>query len=306
MPPPVKTLSLSDLGMISLRSGDNDAQRRWGGQPQLTMSGTPVTELQKALVAVGLLSSADGAFGHHTQVALKQFLWYLRNMDYRLKLPPRAHPSAGHIMTFAASVGSMPGTCDKSLATELIAWRDGNFIATTPLVRLNTAPLSNVQTGPTFTVLGPAGEDEVIVHEDFADVVATTMNDAASKLKVKLSINQTFRDANVPPSGTVVTPANKSQHLIGHAVDLNILDADSFNSTANYKAGTETDSADSFVKAMIASGLRWGGNFADSCSKAYDPIHYDDFVDPHSEDWEMTYFFAQRCFKARHPMRTIG
>jgi hypothetical protein len=299
-----KTISLQSLGVISLRTGDNDAARRWGGAVQHNLSGRPVRELQEALIAVGTLKArADGVFGHGTQTAIKRFQWYLNNMDYRLMVGRGASPSAGLICQFGTVSSGLPGVCGAALASELSSWVDGNFITTTPLVRLSLSGLSNVDTADTFKVLDyPDAQDgEVVVHQDFASAISGTMNEAAKTAKVTLKINQTFRIQGIPPSGAVVPPAGKSQHLIGHAVDLNIQDGETLNSSAMFNNGTETDNADSFIAAVKKKGLRWGGDFNDT-----DPVHFDDFVKPSGEDYAMIFFFAQHCYDDDHPMRVVS
>jgi D-alanyl-D-alanine carboxypeptidase-like protein/putative peptidoglycan binding protein len=302
---PPKPITLDSLEMITLRPGDHDAKKIWGGTVRHGRSGTPVTELQSALIAVGtlLVTPPDGQFGHFTKEALQRFQWYLRNQSYRLKITPAADPAAGHIMPYSGPVAGVAGHCDKAIATELLSWQSGNFVTTSPLVRLSLDKVSNVNTSDTFKVLDyPQAKDgEVLVHADFSDSISSTLNDEAKKAKVTLNINQTFRVQGVAVGGAVVTPAKKSQHLIGHAVDLNIVDGDTINSAAMFNAGTETDAADVFTKGVKSQGLRWGGDFADT-----DPVHFDDNLNPASEDYKMTLFFAQQCFEANHPMRVVG
>ncbi|MDR3773293.1 MAG: M15 family metallopeptidase [Terracidiphilus sp.] len=296
-----KTLDFSNLGQVSLRMGDNDAQHRWGGQLHHGVTGNPVRQLQAALVAVGTLNATDGAFGHDTETALKRFQWYGDHMDYRLKLAPGTVPASGMIVPYSMSATGVRGVCGQALAAELIAWRGGNFVTTTPLVRLNVAGLSNVEPSDTFTTLSypSAQNNEILVHGDFAEVVSSTMDDEAKRAKVILDINQAFRVAGIQPSGAVVPPAKKSQHLVGHAVDLNIVDGETTNTAAMFKNGTETDAADTFIEAVKKS-MRWGGDFSPA-----DPVHFDDYLDPTGEDYGMNYFFAQHCFHAMHPMRLV-
>jgi peptidoglycan hydrolase-like protein with peptidoglycan-binding domain len=299
-----KAITLQSLGALSLRSGDNDDAHRWGGAVQSKLAGRPVRELQEALIAVGTLKErADGAFGHNTQNAIRRFQWYLNNMDYRLKVSAGGAPSAGLASTFGTVSSGLLGVCDAGLASELGSWLDGNYICTTPLVRLSLGSLSNVDTAGTFTVLDYPGAQagEVLVHQDFAAAISGAMNDAAKTAKVSLNINQTFRVHGIPPSGAVVPPASKSQHLIGHAVDLNIVDGTTVNSAAMFNNGTETKNADAFVAAVKKKGIRWGGDFNDT-----DPVHFDDFVNPSGEDYDMIFFFAQHCYDDDHPMRVVS
>jgi hypothetical protein len=301
---PALSITLQSLGNISLRIGDHDATRRWGGVHRPHMSGRPVQELQEALTAVGALKEpADGQFGHHTQTALRRFQWYLNNMDYRLKLTPGGDASSGVICPFPDVSSGFPGGCDAGLGSHLAGWATGNFVTTTPLVRLNLSSVSNIDTSETFKVLDyPGAQDgEILVHQDFAGVISYTMNNAAKTAKVTLIINQTFRVHSIPPSGAVVPPASKSQHFIGHAIDLNIVDGETVNTAAMFDNGKETDNADTFISAVKKSGIRWGGDF--NCT---DPVHFDDFVSPTGEDYGMIFFFAQHCYDDDHPMRVVS
>jgi len=296
-------ITLSNLD-ITLRHGDHDAKHIWGGAVRHGRSGTPVTELQRALVAVGvLLEKPDGNFGHFTRDALKRFQWYLRNLSHRLKVTPGADPGAGFISTYSGTLAGVPGLCDKAMATELLSWESGNFLTTTPLVRVNLQTVSNVNPSDTFKTLDypQAQAGEVLAHEDFADSITSTMNDEAKKAKVTLDINQTFRVQGAAVGSAVVTPAKKSQHLIGHAVDLNIVDGDTVNTAAMFNSGKQTDAADKFIEGVKGQGLRWGGDFSDT-----DPVHFDDLVEPKSEDYAMTLFFVQHCYEENHPMRVVG
>src|SRR5262252_8810335 len=72
------TLTLQDLGGLSLQNGDDDGNRIWGGGARPGQDGTPVAELQTALIKLGTLTfSADGQFGQHTEEALRRFQWYV-------------------------------------------------------------------------------------------------------------------------------------------------------------------------------------------------------------------------------------
>jgi peptidoglycan hydrolase-like protein with peptidoglycan-binding domain len=301
---PPKPITLNTLESIVLRQGDHDAKQIWGGKVRHGETGTPVTELQAALIAVGTLLASpppDGQFGHHTKQALQRFQWYLRNQGYRLKITPGADPAAGLVTPYSGHLAGVVGLCDKTMATELLSWQSANFVTTSPLVRLSLKSVANVNTSDTFKVLDyPQAQDgEVLIHADFADSIKSTMNDAAKNAKVTLNINQTFRVQNAGVGGAVVTPAKKSQHLVGHAVDLNIVDGDTVNTSAMFNSGGETDAADAFIKAVKGKGLRWGGDFSET-----DPVHFDD--DLTGEDYEMTLFFAQQCFQANHPMRAVS
>jgi len=297
----VKTLEFSNLTQIVLSDGDSDKRRQWGGKSWRALKGTPVLDLQRALIAVGLLKKADGEFGPGTKIALSRYQWYRRNIRVCLKLPSSGVPPITGLVVGCAPFfsSSTPGTCNHGVACDLLSWKQSNFVTTTPLVRVGTKALSNVEISDEFIPLDyPSSQPgEVVLHADFAHVVGA-LNDEAKKDNVTIKINQAFRRANVAPTGAVVHPAKKSQHLIGHAIDLNIFDDETKNSAPMFKNGKETKRADAFVNGMKSKGYRWGGDFSDT-----DPVHFDSLLDPSGEDYNMTYFFAQHCFQGQHPMR---
>jgi hypothetical protein len=296
-------LSLPSLpANMTLQRGDNDARNVWGGQVRSGMGGRPVFELQQALVALGAMSAApDGDFGGKTQDAIKRFQWYLLEVAVRLRVAPGADALHGTLQAYTAPDGVLvDGFVRTSTLGAVLAWQEGGFQLTSPLVALRVTGLSNMELSDTFTALdyASAGAGEMLVHQDFAAQVRA-MNGAANDAKVTLRINQAFRVQGLPVSGAVVPPATTSQHLIGHAVDVNIVDGTVVNTSAMYIAGTQSQGAKDFVDAAKALGLRWGGEFSPK-----DPPHFDDFVDPALDDYRNSFYFAQRAFAARHPVRT--
>ncbi len=72
-------------------------------------------------------------------------------------------------------------------------------------------------------------------------------------------------------AGAIVKPAEMGNHLIGHAVDCNIVDGKTFWNSIKMREGL-SGNAKKFIDLVIASKvLRWGGLF-----KAKDEVHFDD------------------------------
>jgi peptidoglycan hydrolase-like protein with peptidoglycan-binding domain len=289
-------------GSITLQRGDSDARGIWGGQARAALAGEPVRQLQQALVAMGAMSATpDGDFGRKTQDAVRRFQWYLGRIATRLRVAPGTEELHGTLETYTAPTGvQIDGFVRLATLLELRSWLQGGCVLTSPLVRLSLGNLSEITLSSTFTVLDypSPGANEMLVHQDFVAGVQT-LNTAAKGAKVTLRINQAFRVQNLPVSGAVVAPATNSQHLIGHAVDLNILDGTTVNTSAMYFAGTETQGAKDFIQAVKAASLRWGGDFGDA-----DPPHFDAPVQASSDDYVHSFYFAQRSFAAQHPLRT--
>ena len=296
-------LSLSSLPAdVILQRGDNDSGRIWGGKPRKGMAGQPVRELQQALLALGAMSATpDGDFGRKTQDAVKRLQWYLGHISQRLRVSAGAGALHGVLESYTAPTGLLvDGFVRVATLAELLAWQQGGFELTSPLVAMSVTSLSNIELGVGFELLDypSPGPDEMLVHQDFVPWVKV-LNGAAKDNKVMLRINQAFRVQGLPVSGAVVPPASKSQHLIGHAVDLNIVDGAVVNLAAMFLAGTATQGAKDLVKAAKNLGLRWGGDFSPK-----DPPHFDDLVDPAGAQYLHSFYFAQRAFAAQHPVRS--
>ncbi len=296
-------LSLSSLPAdVILQQGDNDSSRRWGGKPRKGMVGQPVRELQQALVKLGAMSAtADGDFGRKTLDAVKRLQWYLGHIGHRLRVAPGTGEVHGVLEGYTAPSGVLvDGFLRSATLAELLSWQQGSFELTSPLVAMSLAGLSHTKLGGGFEPLDypSRGADEMLVHQNFVPQIKA-LNGAAKDAKVTLRINQAFRVQGLPVSGAVVPPASTSQHLIGHAVDLNIVDGVVVNLSAMFLAGTQSQGAKDLVKAAKNLGLRWGGDFSPT-----DPPHFDDRVDPAGADYLNSFYFAQRAFAAQHPVRT--
>lgn len=300
------TLSLSGLlamPALVLQRGDNDGLSRWGGKVRADTSGQPVRELQQALVAIGAMSATpDGDFGRKTQDGVKRFQWYLARLGWRLRTSGGADSLHGSIESYTQPPGiQADGFVRQATLAAITAWRDGGFEATSPLVACSLGKLSNIVLGAGFDVLDypNPGADEMLVHQDFVGWVES-MNAKAIDNKVTLRVNQAFRVQGLPVSGAVVPPASSSQHLIGHAVDVNIVDGSTVNTSAMFIAGTATQAARNFVKAAKDLGLRWGGDFS-----PIDPPHFDRRVLHTSDNYLNAFYFAQRAYNRHHPVRKV-
>jgi peptidoglycan hydrolase-like protein with peptidoglycan-binding domain len=284
MPAPDKTFT-----DFALRRGDNDKLKRWGGTIS-TETGTPVQDLQTMLKAVGVYDVAvDGDFGGQTETAVKRFQWNVRTVKSRL-----VH---GALEARAPSTTiKVNGIGDAATATELSAWGAAGAETTGNLSRANAASFAQFQNEAKKIDNPTIGNDDLIVDAGFLAHLAA-LNAAAAGAHVKLLINQAFRIAGAPVGGAVVTPATKSQHLIGRAIDCNILDGAKLINSDAFKHGTQTAAAKAFVNAAKAAGLRWGGDFGTP-----DFVHFDDFVNPDGEEYLMRYFFNQRTIFKKQPI----
>jgi hypothetical protein len=105
------------------------------------------------------------------------------------------------------------------------------------------------------------------IDEDF-ELYLEKMNTIAQKYNITVVVNSSYRvDANV--RGAIVTPATHSNHMIGHAIDCNLLlNGTLYNST---RMQSDTGTIRLFINEVKAAGFRWGGDF-----RKPDPVHFDD------------------------------
>lgn len=289
------------LPSIILQRGDNDAKSRWGGRVRTGMGGQPVRELQAALARIGVTSAIpDGDFGMKTQDAIKRFQWYLLHVSCRLRVAGGAGALHGTVEPYKKPDGvAVDGFLGLGTLAALVAWRDDGFEATSPLVAYGVGKLSHIRLSATFDVLGypSPGAGEMLVHQDFVPWVEALDKQAGDK-HVTLRVNQAFRVQGLPVSGAVVPPATSSQHLIGHALDVNIVDGNTVNTSDMFLKETATRPARDFVKVAKELGLRWGGDFSPR-----DPPHFDKRVLHTTDDYLHSFYFAQRSFDRHHAVR---
>jgi hypothetical protein len=140
------------------------------------------------------------------------------------------------------------------------------------------------------------GADDIVVHKDFVASLGD-INQAAVDAGVLFQVNQTMRIAGAPVGGAVVEPASSSQHLIGNAVDFNIIDGGKTIHSSKMKWADLPQAAKDFITAVKAADLRWGGDW-----EKRDPIHFDAFLDPKGPDFKILYFLNQRTIQRKQPI----
>lgn len=98
------------------------------------------------------------------------------------------------------------------------------------------------------------------------------INDLAAQDGLKIFVTSSTRSFGVPVNG-IVPAARRSNHLVGHAIDMNIqMGGTLFNSNALGNFGSLPAAIKAFLTAIRNDPvLRWGGDFSPS-----DPVHIDD------------------------------
>jgi hypothetical protein len=121
--------------------------------------------------------------------------------------------------------------------------------------------------------------DRYIGNELRADVdffpLLDRLNRFAADCDVEIFVTSSTREPGRTVTGAIVPPASRSNHLIGHAIDMNVrFDGRLFDSTA-LKRDTLLNlpaAVREFIELVRADAtLRWGGDF-----NPEDPVHFDD------------------------------
>jgi hypothetical protein len=101
---------------------------------------------------------------------------------------------------------------------------------------------------------------------------AQIMDKLASGYGITLLVQQSFRNAKETVENAIVVPIKNSNHLVGHALDLNILfGGEYYNSKALKDYEHLPDNIKIFITGCRISGIRWGGDF-----DINDSVHFDD------------------------------
>ena len=118
------------------------------------------------------------------------------------------------------------------------------------------------------------------------------INKYAKDANVFIFVTSSFRTTtNV--AGAIVTPAKRSNHMAGHAIDMNVIYDE--NKWANSKVLTRYPNVPGPVKKFLRSiitdpHLRWGGKFSHK-----DPVHIDDHLNKDLSKWKKRYTAMQKA-----------
>ena len=105
------------------------------------------------------------------------------------------------------------------------------------------------------------------IDDDFESTLIK-INEIARKYNITVHVNSSYRaDAIVP--GAIVKPATQSNHMIGHAIDCNLMHQGKFYNSKLMQS--DTGIVRQFINELKTHGIRWGGDF-----NKPDPVHFDD------------------------------
>lgn len=119
------------------------------------------------------------------------------------------------------------------------------------------------------------------------------INAYAEQADVYIHVTSSFRtSSNV--AGAIVKPATRSNHMAGHAIDMNVIydnKTKNANSAMLGKYPNVPAAVKMFIKFIIDDpDLRWGGQF-----NAKDPVHIDDGLNSDMARWDKRYQAMQKA-----------
>jgi len=132
-------------------------------------------------------------------------------------------------------------------------------------------------------------DKEVEVDIGFADQIRF-MGSCAQKRNIEIKVQSGFRREGISVSNAVVNPATTSNHLVGHAIDINIFyNGKWYNGSELGSFATLPQPVKGFITECKNYGMRWGGDFLQ-----IDPVHFDSGLnirDPN--EWKRLYRIYQ-------------
>jgi len=126
------------------------------------------------------------------------------------------------------------------------------------------------------------------IDSDFRGAM-DSVNGYAIANRVKVLVTHSLRRNPSHVPGAIVPPARRSNHLVGHAIDFNILYGPNFGSLCNARSGCLANpppEVHDFLNAVRSDPtLRYGGDFSTP-----DVVHIDDGLNTnHPDTWEAKY-----------------
>lgn len=107
---------------------------------------------------------------------------------------------------------------------------------------------------------------DLVCHKDFIPYLKL-MNSKAKDLGIQIYVTSSDRN-NTNVKGAIVTPAKMSNHLVGHAIDCNLVEKNKWWNSSKLK--TPSGNVLIFIDFCTSVGIRWGGTFVKK-----DTVHFD-------------------------------
>jgi len=114
-------------------------------------------------------------------------------------------------------------------------------------------------------------DKEILIDQSFKRYTAV-MNDLALLFSIKVEVQESFRIDGEVVDNAIVVPAKKSNHLVGHALDINLEYKNKlYNSPLLNNYESLPKAIKNFITGCKIAGMQWGGDFP-----IKDGVHFDD------------------------------
>ena len=122
------------------------------------------------------------------------------------------------------------------------------------------------------------------VHVDFIPTMELLCTHAKNNGVKLVHISSYRKTSNV--KGAIVVPAKKSNHMVGFAIDCNIIDAKGvYWNSIKMREGLGGSVLNFITDATRDKKIRWGGNF-----RTKDEVHFDNGLNIRNpKKWEQVY-----------------
>lgn len=127
----------------------------------------------------------------------------------------------------------------------------------------------------------------ITVHEEFVPYM-DKMNASARRLNLIVYVTDSIRTPKDSLKGVVFTPAQMSNHYVGHGVDLNLQSGKQWYNGDKMKEEyrSRIGKVFSFIQECKSFGLRYGGDFHADRQGRTDNVHFDSGLNVlHPEKW---------------------
>ena len=127
-------------------------------------------------------------------------------------------------------------------------------------------------------------KDKPVVVDYYFLNCMNQLNTYAKQNNLTLFVTSSFRKANQKVKGAIVPPAKRSNHLAGHAIDMNIESNNKWYDSRLMRRGNlknlPYNIQNFFNDIRKNKSLRWGGDFS-----RQDPVHIDDYLNRNHKAW---------------------
>jgi hypothetical protein len=157
---------------------------------------------------------------------------------------------------------------------------------------------------PELYLTGSSNFDYDIVIEASFFPYIEVMDNLASTNNIQIKVQQSFRKADGQITGNIVPPADRSNHLVGHAIDINLVYNGVWYNSSNMTLANYNNlpqAIKNFISGCENAGMRWGGRFTPA-----DPVHFDSGININNRSWYDRWYagiqqlYLKECFYEPH------